>query len=77
MNAAKAKYGDKNTHCTFNDDIQGAASVVLGGLLAAVPLSGKDISEQIFLFLGAGTSIIDLIAQAIAQATGKSVEDSG
>ncbi|KAF4028829.1 Malic enzyme NAD binding domain [Phytophthora infestans] len=69
----------QNTHCTFNDDIQGTASVVLGGLLAAVPLSGKTISEQTFLFLGAGeagTGIAELIAQAIAQETGKRVEES-
>ncbi|CAH0522464.1 unnamed protein product [Peronospora belbahrii] len=69
----------QNTHCTFNDDIQGTASVVLGGLLAAVPLSGKSISEQTFLFFGAGeagTGIAELIAQAIATETGKSIEES-
>ncbi|KAG6580076.1 NADP-dependent malic enzyme [Phytophthora cinnamomi] len=68
----------QNTHCTFNDDIQGTASVVLGGLLASVPLSGKPISEQKFVFLGAGTAgtgIADLIAMAISRETGKSVED--
>ncbi|KAE9131818.1 hypothetical protein PF010_g3402 [Phytophthora fragariae] len=70
MNLAKAKYGGEvllqfedrrpstccASHCTFNDDIQGTASVVLGGLLAAVPLTSTPISEQKFVFLGAGTA---------------------
>ncbi|RLN60823.1 hypothetical protein BBP00_00005758 [Phytophthora kernoviae] len=69
----------QNTHCTFNDDIQGTASVVLAGLLAAVPLSGKPISEQKFVFLGAGTAgtgIAELIALAISRETGKTIEES-
>ncbi|KAI9911151.1 hypothetical protein PsorP6_009689 [Peronosclerospora sorghi] len=69
----------QNTHCTFNDDIQGTASVVLAGLLAAAPLSGKTISKQTFLFLGAGEAgigIAELIAQAISKETGKSLEDA-
>ncbi len=47
----------EQTHCTFNDDIQGTASVVLAGLLAASPISGKPISEHVFLFMGAGKSV--------------------
>ncbi|KAE8965976.1 hypothetical protein PF010_g26123 [Phytophthora fragariae] len=42
----------QNKLCTFNDDIQDTASVVHGDLPAAVPLSGKPISEQNFIFLG-------------------------
>ncbi|CAL5336489.1 unnamed protein product [Camellia sinensis] len=47
-----AKYS--TTHLVFNDDIQGTASVVLAGLVAALKLLGGSLAEQTFLFLGAG-----------------------
>ncbi|KMZ65606.1 hypothetical protein ZOSMA_317G00220 [Zostera marina] len=47
-----AKY--RKTHLVFNDDIQGTASVVLAGLLAALKLLGGSLSDHKFLFLGAG-----------------------
>lgn len=54
--------------CCFNDDIQGAAAVALGSVLAACLRNKVSLSEQRIMFVGAGSAgcgIAELIVLAL------------
>lgn len=77
-NAFRLLHKYRDQACVFNDDIQGTAAVTLAGLYSALRISGKPMTEQRVVMLGAGeaaTGIGNLIVNAF-RAAGLSEKDA-
>ena len=64
--------------CTFNDDIQGTAAVVLAALLAGVDVTGTSLDEQRIVIFGAGSAgigIADLVKDQMLRSRAARTEE--
>ena len=50
----------RSKYCVYNDDVQGTAGIVLAGMINAARIKGTKLSDERYLFLGAGSAGIGL-----------------
>ena len=70
------RYRDR--YCVYNDDVQGTAGITLAGMINAVKLKGTKLTDEKYLFLGAGSAAIglaDLLCSALV-AQGMTLKDA-
>ena len=56
LNAANILEKYRKQIPTFNDDIQGTGIVTLGGIFGSLDISGKKLTDQVYLCYGGGTA---------------------
>src|ERR1700751_3539711 len=62
------RYREK--YCVYNDDVQGTAGIVLAGMINAAKVKGKKLTDERYLFLGAGSAgigLADLLCSAMVK----------
>ena len=62
------RYRDR--YCAYNDDIQGTAGTTLAAMMSAAYMKGTQLSDEKYLFLGAGSAgigLADLLCSALVQ----------
>ncbi|HWT88983.1 MAG TPA: NAD-dependent malic enzyme [Candidatus Angelobacter sp.] len=60
----------RDEYCVYNDDVQGTAGIVLAGMINAAKIKRKKLSDEKYLFLGAGSAgigLADLLCTAMVQ----------
>ena len=62
------RYRDR--YCVYNDDVQGTAGIVLTGMINAAKIKSTKLSDEKYLFLGAGSAgigLADLLCSAMVE----------
>jgi malate dehydrogenase (oxaloacetate-decarboxylating)(NADP+) len=60
----------RSKYCVYNDDVQGTAGIVLAGMINAAKIKGTKLSDERYLFLGAGSAgigLADLLCAAMVK----------
>jgi malate dehydrogenase (oxaloacetate-decarboxylating)(NADP+) len=60
----------RSKYCVYNDDVQGTAGIVLAGMINAARIKGSKLSDERYLFLGAGSAgigLADLLCSAMVK----------
>src|SRR5246500_4590835 len=60
----------RDNYCVYNDDVQGTAGIVLAGMINAAKIKSTKLSDEKYLFLGAGSAgigLANLLCSAMVQ----------